>query len=92
MEGGNVWIQRFVESGTEHTSLLAGSPIIEICDRCRVLIENHKGIVAYGCEQVQVKVCFGTVCICGTNLKLNRMSKDKLIVTGCISSVNLLGR
>lgn len=92
MECGNMCRQELMKNETEYAGLHPGTPIIEICDRCRVLIENHRGIVAYGCERVQVKVHYGTVCICGENLKLKRMSKDRLIVTGNIGSVNLLGR
>ena len=71
--------------------LLPGIPIIEICDQERVLIENHRGIIGYGCNEVRVKVRYGCVCVCGHQLKLMRMSKTKLVITGKICGVTLQG-
>lgn len=71
---------------------LPGVPLIEIWDRKRVLIENHQGIVGYGCREILVKVSYGRICICGEDLKLTKMGREKLVVTGKISAVNLQGR
>lgn len=71
---------------------LSGLPLIEICGQNRILIENHRGISGYsGCE-IQVKVCFGRVIVCGENLKVTNMSKEKLVIVGNIYAVNLQGR
>ena len=72
--------------------LLPGLPIVEICDKDRVLIENHRGIIKYGSDDVCVKVKYGCVCVNGCQLKLNRMSKNKLVINGRIHSVTLRGR
>lgn len=72
--------------------LLPGVPIIEICDRERVLIENHRGIIGYGCDMIQIKVRYGCICIHGNRLKMSRMSKTKLVITGVIDGVTLQGR
>lgn len=71
---------------------LPGVSIIEICENKRVLIENHQGIIRYDFDEIIVKTRRGCICICGNNLKLNRMSKVKLVVTGQICSVNMQGR
>ena len=70
---------------------LPGVPLIEICDRCRVLVENHQGVIGYDCHEVLVKVRFGVLCIRGDGLYLKRMSKDRLVVTGSIRNVDLRG-
>lgn len=72
--------------------LVPGLPIIEICDKERVLIENHRGIIKYGDNDVCVKVRYGCVCVNGSQLKLNRMSKNKLVITGRIHGIALRGR
>lgn len=67
-------------------------PIVEICDKERVLIENHYGITCYGCNDICIRVRYGYVCVSGNQLKLNYMSKTKLIITGRIHRVLLQGR
>jgi len=75
-----------------NTVPLPGVPLVEICDRRRVLIENHLGIVCYGCNEVRVKTRYGYICVCGEQLQLLRMSKTKLVITGSINTVHLQGR
>lgn len=64
-------------------------PLIEIYGQRRILIENHYGVVCYGCHEVQIKVRFGIVRVCGDDLHLSKMSKDQLIITGTIDRVDL---
>ena len=68
---------------------MPGVPVVEIAGTNRVLIEHHGGVTEYGCHQIRVKVKYGTVCICGDGLKLTRMSRQQLIVSGRICAVTL---
>lgn len=92
MDRENRWVKSPGDVDLIHRDLIPGVSLIEICDRSRVLIENHKGIVAYGCCEIRVKVSYGFICVCGEHLKLSRMSKGKLVITGRICSVLLQGR
>lgn len=69
---------------------IPGLPIIEIYNGSRVLIENHKGVTAYGNDEICVKVSFGTLCICGSCLTLACMTQHQLVITGRIDGVSLL--
>lgn len=89
MSRGSSYIRSVAASYNLSTNPLAGVPLVEICDRKRVLIENHQGILCYGCKEIRIKVRDGHICVLGENLKLNRMSKVKLVITGDIRSVNL---
>ena len=68
---------------------IPGRPLVEIIDNCRVLIENHKGVNEYGRTLIRIKVKFGSICVCGSNLELSRMTKGQLIISGRIESVQL---
>lgn len=68
---------------------IPGRPLIEIVDQCRVLIENHRGVNEYADTLIRVKVKFGSVCVCGNHLRLARMTKGQLIISGNIESVQL---
>lgn len=86
------WMQSIRDNDRFHSDLMPGVPIVEICDQTRVLIENHNGIIGYRSDEIRIKVRFGCICICGEALKLTRMSKCKLVVTGKINAVQLKGR
>lgn len=91
MKNDRILRTTFADNELLNYELLPGVPIIEICNKERVLIENHRGIIGYGCNEIRVKVRYGCVCVCGNQLKLLRMSKTKLVITGKICGVTLQG-
>ena len=88
-KGNNFFVQMMEDSSMD---VVAGKPIIEIAGDRRVLIENHQGVAAYGREKILVHVKFGSVCICGCNLEMLRMTKEQLVICGRIDSVALQRR
>ncbi len=85
---------RFLESILKQSSgeSVPGLPVIEIAGDRRVLIENHRGVAAYGREKILVHVKYGCVCICGCNLEMMHMTKEQLVIYGRIDSVGLQRR
>lgn len=81
---------RFLKSGDDNK--LYAASLVEICGSKRVLIENHRGIVSYGCNEIQVKGRCGHICIAGENLMISKMSREKLVIMGKIHGVTLRGR
>ena len=81
---------RFLDSISKKTDLIPGVPLLEIAGQCRVLLENHRGIIAYSPSQVTVRVQFGSYCIHGCALKIARMGKDQLVIQGRIEMVQLI--
>ena len=71
---------------------MPAQPIVEIAGDQRVLVENHRGIIAYSTEKILVNVAFGTVCICGCGLRLIRMTREQLVIRGRIDAVSLQRR
>lgn len=88
-KGNNFFVQMMEDSSMD---AVGGKPIIEIAGDRRVLIENHQGVAAYGREKILVHVKFGSVCICGCNLEMLRMTKEQLVICGRIDSVALQRR
>ena len=86
------FISRIADSADLCDEALPGVPIIEIAGDRRVLIEKHCGVSEYSCECICVNVKFGAVCIKGSGLELSRITKEQLIVTGCVDSVGLKRR
>ena len=85
-------MKRIMEQTAMHPESFPGHPIVEITGERRVLIENHRGIAAYEKGRILVNVKFGMVCVCGSNLEIIRMTKEQLVIYGCIDSVGLQRR
>lgn len=83
-------LERMVFAAELPSEALPGVPLVELAGNQRVLIENHHGVIAYGCREIRVKVSYGQVCICGSNLELARMTREQLVITGQIDGVTLL--
>ena len=82
-------MQRLTTAADLTDETLPGVPLIEIAGDSRVLIEHHFGVTEYGRCQICVRVKYGVVIINGNRLELARMTKQILVVTGCIESVRL---
>ena len=68
---------------------LPKSPVIEVLGYRRVFVENHKGILEYGCNRILVNVSYGQICISGDHLELAEMTKASLVITGIIDCVSI---
>lgn len=68
--------------------LVSDIPKITILGFDRMLIENYKCILEYQDVFVRVKMKKGLININGYNLLMNEMTKDDLIITGKIESVD----
>lgn len=84
------FLERFTRATDLDAEPMLRLPLVEILGQQRVLVENHQGVNQYGCDKIGIKVCYGSLCICGRNLKLLQMTKERLIITGCIDSVHLV--
>ena len=66
------------------TETTAKHTLVEIVDFKRVIIENHLGITLYEKESICVNQKLGNITIIGTDLHINKMSKEQLVVIGKI--------
>lgn len=68
---------------------MPGVPLVELTGDRRVLIEHHRGVVAYGCDEIRVRMVYGLLCVSGSGLYLARMTRDQLVICGCIDGMHL---
>lgn len=69
--------------------VVAGAPKVTVTGGDRVLVENHKGILSYTEDQVEVSCGHGRVRVRGTALLLRAMDEEMLLITGKISGVDV---
>ncbi len=67
----------------------AGLARVEITGRHEVRMSNHRGILAYGTEEILVSGGKLIVKIKGEDLVLRAMTAEELLITGIIGSVEL---
>ena len=59
--------------------------LVELYGNERVLIEEHRGILSYGDEEIRVSTSFGVAVIQGMELRLCCMSRSQLVIRGRIA-------
>ena len=69
--------------------IVAGLPHIELTGSHELRMENHKGILAYGDQEIQVSGGVFLIQIRGSGLELRAMTGLELLITGRIDSIQL---
>jgi len=69
--------------------VLAGLPRIELVGDRELRMENHKGILAYGTEEIHISGGSYIVKVTGQKLKLRVMTGIELLITGEITGIRL---
>ena len=68
---------------------LAGLPKLELVGDCELRVENHKGILAYGKEEIHISGGIYLIKIAGRELELRAMTGVELLITGTITQISL---
>lgn len=84
------WKDRILSGAQDCAIPLRGNILLELCANRRVLIENHSGVYEYGTQQVGIRYGKDRVLICGTNLILQNINREKLCILGKIQAVTFL--
>ena len=69
--------------------VVAGLPRIEITGSRELRMENHKGILAYGTEEIHINGGKLIVRVQGAGLELRAMNAGQLLLTGEIRAIHL---
>ena len=68
---------------------VAGVPKVELLGDRQLRMENHRGILAYGSDEIHISGGKLIVKVRGTNLELRAMNAVELLITGDITGVDL---
>lgn len=69
--------------------VLAGLPRVELVGDREVRMENHRGILAYGEQEIHVSGGSFVIKVQGERLKLRAMTGLELLITGHISAIQI---
>ena len=68
---------------------VVGLPRVELTGRGELRMENHRGILAYGREEIIVSGGKLLIKVKGDGLELKAMNGDELLITGTVTAVEL---
>ena len=68
---------------------LAGLPKVELVGDRELRIENHRGILAYGTDEIHISGGKLIIKVRGSGLTLRAMNASELLITGEIAGVDL---
>lgn len=82
-------LERTAEALDLPGDVLAGLPHIELTGNRELRMENHKGILAYGEEEIRISGGKLEITVRGRGLELRAMNAGQLFITGAIQGVEL---
>ena len=69
--------------------VVAGAPLIELVGKRELRMENHRGVLSYGSEEISISGGRMLVRVRGEKLEIGAMSATSLFITGTIQTVEL---
>ena len=82
-------LERTAEALELPGDVVAGLPRIELTGDRELRMENHRGILAYGSDEIQIAGGRLVVKVRGENLELRAMNAGELLITGALRGVEL---
>lgn len=70
--------------------VVAGLPRLELVGDKELRMENHRGILAYGAQEIHISGGVFSVKVCGEELELRAMNALELLITGRITDLHIL--
>ena len=64
--------------------MITGMPIIEISGMGKIRIENHRGLLEYGSDKIEINGGKAVIRITGSGMKIKAMNADVLVISGDI--------
>lgn len=69
--------------------VVAGLPYLQLIGQGELRMENHRGILAYGSEEIHISGGAYLVKVTGESLHLRTMTGLELLITGQITAISL---
>lgn len=70
--------------------VIAGVPRLELVGDAELRMENHRGILAYGTQEIHISGGSFGVKVCGEELELRTMNGLELLITGRITDIHII--
>ena len=82
-------LERAAETLALPEDVLAGASCVRIVGCSEVYVENHRGILSYGENEILLNGGKVMIRVAGAGLRLRSMTAEDLLITGLITTVEL---
>lgn len=79
--------EKFTEMLELPKELILNTPRMTMVGNKDIMIENHKGIMEFGCDRIRVNTGSGIIKITGSGLIIKEITSEDIIISGCIDSI-----
>lgn len=83
------WNSRLEKMMNHLEEPIPGETLVELYGGRRVLIEHHRGVIAYCRDRIQVRSKHGVLCVQGSCMEISKMSADLLVISGRIEGISV---
>ena len=83
------FLERAAEVFDHPADAVAGVPRLELVGDRELRVENHKGILAYGREEIHISGGVYIIKVVGQELELRAMTGLELLITGKVLQISL---
>lgn len=59
-------------------------PRLTMIGNCQLLVENHRGVIAYDRNEIRIGVGGGELIVCGDDLQIGNLYAAELLIKGTI--------
>lgn len=81
--------QRILSCADFPGEILTGVPVVELKGVSEAVILNHRGVIAYDEAEIRIASALGPVLVIGTDLRIRRMNRERIVLVGTIRRVEL---
>ena len=92
MKRSHKLLENMLEAVSLDTDLQPKIPVLELAGDRRILIENHRSVIHYTHDKIMVQMDYGHVCVTGCGLKLAKLGKEQVVITGRVDEIVLCRR
>ena len=86
---GSGLLERAAQALDLPADALAGVPRLELVGDRELRVENHRGILSYGTEEIHISAGTFVVRVTGRELELRAMTGRELLITGKVEQILL---
>lgn len=81
--------QRILAEADFPGEILTGVPVVELKGTGEAVVISHRGVIGYEPEEVKIASALGPIRIRGKDLTIFRMNRDRIVIHGTITVVEM---
>ena len=89
MQGTLRFFQSVLSAADFPTEILSGIPVVEIHGDKEATVLHHRGVLAYGEDEIAIASDLGPVRVSGSKLVLFRMNRERIVIHGSVRAVTI---